>query len=1015
MELKQALGVLSITCCLAPNLYAGQTQFPQAPQSFDNSVITFEGATIHFANGQTINNGKMAIQSGKILAIGDDLDSIKGSTVINLKGMHVYPGFIDPLTSYGLNFKYDFKKSEQPVYQIDRQGGIASNQAIHAEQAWVEHFNADPKAAKTFINNGFTSVATVVNDGIFQGQAAVVSLADRATPDVIYKATANHYLSFDKGASTMEYPTSTMGAMALIRQTFSDADWYQQNANKQGANYSQGKVEFNAALAALANNEQAIIFSTHTPNDLLRASLLVNQAKRSGIYVASGREYQKIDQIKDQIEGLILPLTLPNAPKISSITEAYDVSLSALRHWERAPTNAATLESAKVPFSFTNKGIKPEKFLPRVREFVNAGLSQQQALKALTQIPAKQLGIDNISGDLKPGYYADFIIADGNLFEEGEIISVYTQGQANPVKDNHFSKYLGQYQLTVENVELLLELAEQKGKLQVQLQLGEQQLDVSQANMTLSNLDLVANLAPAGFNQGKLVSLNFANDTISGQLHLAAGNYQPISGIKLEPQSSPQDKKTTSKPAAMVSKLTSPFSSFGLQQQPKQQNIHIKNVTVWTSAKAGKLNNYDVIIEDGEIIEIGKNLDTPSDFTVIDGSNKHLTAGIIDEHSHIAINGGVNEASDAITAEVTIEDVVNPDDIHIYRSLAGGVTTAQLLHGSANPIGGRSALIQLKWGQSAQDMLLTQAPAIKFALGENVKQSNWGDKYRSRFPQTRMGVTAMFDYAFSSAKDYQQRLADYEDLSRSEKRMFAAPRPDHRLDNMVQVLQNKRDIHIHSYVQSEILAFIDIAEKYDIKIGTFTHILEGYKAAPEIAAHGAGASTFSDWWAYKYEVIDAVPHNACLMHEQGVLTSINSDDNEMQRRLNQEAAKSIMYCGMSEIDALNMITINPAKQLKIDGFTGSIEVGKQADIVLWDTHPLSVYAQVESTWIDGRKYYDRQQNSQQQIQDNMEKQALLEKLLSSDFTQNDGELTPEPEPAETWHCDTVTAHHHGEH
>ena len=384
----------------------------------------------------------------------------------------------------------------------------------------------------------------------------------------------------------------------------------------------------------------------------------------------------------------------------------------------------------------------------------------------------------------------------------------------------------------------------------------------------------------------------------------------------------------------------------------------------------------------------------------------HLTPGMIDEHSHVAIEAGVNEGTDAVTSEVRIGDVLNPEDINLYRGLAGGTTTAQLLHGSANPIGGQAQVIQFRWGENAEGLKMKAAPpSIKFALGENVKQSNWGDAFTERYPQTRIGVETTIRDAFQAAKEYKTQLAAYNTLSKRQREQVAPPRIDYRLQALVEILDKQRFIHTHSYVASEILMLIELADEMGFNITTFTHILEGYKTAKEMVAHGASASTFADWWAYKMEVQDAIPTNACLMAEQGVNVSINSDDAGLQRRLNQEAAKSVMYCGMSEHDALKMVTINPAMQLKIDAVTGSIKAGKQADFVLWNTHPLSVYSQAQQTWIAGTKYFDINTDKQLQQQLEAEKTALIQKVLGAGDAAKAGDTEAYKQDEPEWHCE----------
>jgi imidazolonepropionase-like amidohydrolase len=423
-----------------------------------------------------------------------------------------------------------------------------------------------------------------------------------------------------------------------------------------------------------------------------------------------------------------------------------------------------------------------------------------------------------------------------------------------------------------------------------------------------------------------------------------------------------------------------PFSPFGFKQLPGQEVWHLKGATVWTNTAQGKLENAEVLIADGKVQAVGKNLLSPPGAKVVDAQGMHITPGIIDEHSHIAISGDVNEGSHAITAEVRIGDVIDCENVNIYRQLSGGVTTSQLLHGSANPIGGQSAIIKLRWGAAPEDMKFAAAPGfIKFALGENVKQSNWGDPFQTRYPQTRMGVEQFIRDAFIAAIDYRkQRDAGLTGLATG-----IPTRRNLQLETLLEIMDGKRFITCHSYVQSEITMLMRLAESVGFKINTFTHVLEGYKIADKLLAHGANASTFSDWWAYKYEVIDAIPYNASILQKVGVNVCINSDDAEMGRRLNQEAGKSVKYGGMSEEDALKMVTLNPAKALHIDQYVGSIEHGKDADLVIWSDHPLSVYAVVQKTFIDGRLYFDRDRDHEMQLWVTAERQRLVQKMLDS--------------------------------
>jgi len=407
----------------------------------------------------------------------------------------------------------------------------------------------------------------------------------------------------------------------------------------------------------------------------------------------------------------------------------------------------------------------------------------------------------------------------------------------------------------------------------------------------------------------------------------------------------------------------------------------IKNATVLTVTK-GTIENGDVLIRNGKIAAVGKNLKTPAGATVIDATGLYLLPGIIDCHSHIAVDGGVNEGSIAVSSMVGIEDVIDPEDIDIYRDLAGGVTTANVLHGSANPIGGLNAVIKLRWGQDARGLLFEGAkPGIKFALGENPKRSNFTPPpgVPQRYPATRMGVMDVIREAFIDAREYRQKWQDYQKRVAAGEKNLLAPRRDLKLEPLVEILEGKRLVHAHCYRADEILQLIRLAEEFGFKIATFQHVLEGYKVAKEIAAHGAGASTFSDWWAYKVEAYDAIPYNAALMTQKGVVVSINSDSAEEARHLNQEAGKTVKFGGLSETEALKLVTLNPAKQLQIADRVGSIEVGKDADLVIYNHHPLSVYAVPQKVLIDGQVYFDREQDRARRAEIEKEKQALKEK------------------------------------
>ncbi len=412
----------------------------------------------------------------------------------------------------------------------------------------------------------------------------------------------------------------------------------------------------------------------------------------------------------------------------------------------------------------------------------------------------------------------------------------------------------------------------------------------------------------------------------------------------------------------------------GLAQQPRV--IALRGGTVYTITK-GTLPNATVLIRDGKIAAVGTAVTVPPDAQVMDATGKHITPGIIDAHSHIA-NDSINEGGTTVSSMTGMADVLDPTDISIYRDLAGGLTTANILHGSANPIGGKNAVIKLRWGvKKAEELLFEGAlPGIKFALGENPKDLRPGQiTGPRRYPVTRQGVEFVIRDAFTRAKAYQKSWKDYEKAKAASPDAMP-PRRDLQLEPLVEILEGKRLVHAHSYRADEILMMLRLAEEMGFKIATLQHVLEGYKVAKEIAAHGAGASTFSDWWGYKIEADDAIPHNAAIMVRKGVLVSINSDSAEHARRLTMEAAKSVRWGGLSEDEALALVTINPARQLRIDSRVGSLEVGKDADITVWTHHPLSSYTTADRVYIDGKQYYDRKVDETRLTEVAKQKEAL---------------------------------------
>ena len=443
------------------------------------------------------------------------------------------------------------------------------------------------------------------------------------------------------------------------------------------------------------------------------------------------------------------------------------------------------------------------------------------------------------------------------------------------------------------------------------------------------------------------------------------------------------------------------------------ETVLIKNATVLTVSK-GRIENGSVLVQDGKIAAVGHGINAPSGATVINGAGLFLTPGLIDCHSHTAIEGSVNEGGLSDTAMVDVRDVLNPYDVNIYRAIAGGVTVSNVLHGSANAIGGKTVVIKLRWGKTAPELLFEGAkPGIKFALGENPKRQGYPVDFLNpnsrerRFPGTRLGVEDVIREDFTRAKNYQKEWQAYrERVTRGESPI--PPRKDLQMEALVEVLEGNRYLHCHGYRSDELLMLMKLSDELGFKIRTFQHALEAYKVAKEIEERHIGVSTFSDWWAYKIEAIDAIPYNAAICVKKGIITSLNSDSNELQRHLNYEAAKTMRYGGLSEEEALALVTLNPAKQLGIDNRVGSIEVGKDADLVLWSKHPLSNYSKPLKVWIDGNEYFDTARDLTQRTELAEKKKALLDKEKAAEEAEKKKPAEKPPEnPKQTKWAEAV--------
>lgn len=971
-----------------------QETFPiNATSNPNHTVYAFTNATLIISEEQQIKNGTLLIKDGFITASGENIKVPEGAVTVDLKGKFIYPGLIDPYTNYGIPEPKRVSNGPGPQMVTNIKGAYGWNQAIKAETDAVRLFNGDGKVAEEMRGLGFGAVLTFQKDGIVRGSAAVVSLGDGKENELVIKDKAAAMYSFEKGTSTQDYPSSLMGAIALLRQTYLDADWYKKDKTKK---------EFNLSLQAF-NDLQLLpqVFETTNKFNVLRADKIGDEFKVSYIMKGSGTEYQRLDDLKTSNCKFIIPLNFPLAYDVEDAYDASNISFADLKHWDMAPVNPFALEKYFIPFALTTADLKEKKdFWKNLRKAIKYGLSEKQALKALTTTPAEMLNLSDKLGKLKPGMIANFIVASGNLFDEKTILyENWIQGKMYRLKDYNLVDIRGNYDLKYgsQQQQLIIEGEADKPK-------GKLIIDTAKTtvNITVAGSSVALTFKPKGQEETIRLSGDFSDHPLrmKGKGQISNGEWVDWTATFQSPVTEQPEKKDSAKQEQqpVFGKVIYPFCAYGkpleehngfdkyiTEFKNRYDAILIKHVTVWTNEAEGVLQNRDVYMTEGHIVRIADDIEAPklAFAKVIDGTGKHLTAGIIDEHSHIAIANGVNEGTQACSGEVRIGDVIDAEDINIYRQLSGGVTCSQLLHGSANPIGGQSAIIKLRWGKSPEQMKFAKADGfIKFALGENVKQSNWGDFNTIRFPQSRMGVEQIFYDYFIRARQYDNKQKAFAALPDKLKATATPVRRDLELEAVAEILNKKRFITCHSYVQSEINMLMHVGDSLGFKVNTFTHILEGYKVADKMKARGIGAATFSDWWAYKMEVKEAIPYNASLLNQVGVVTAINSDDAEMGRRLNQEAAKCIKYGGMTEEEALKLVTLNPAKLLHLDQRVGSIKVGKDADVVLWSGHPLSIYSKVEKTIIDGQIYFDSEEDLQLRKSMEQERSRIIQKMLA---------------------------------
>lgn len=965
--------------------------------SIDNrhTVTALTNATVHLDATKSIEKATLLLSDNKILSIKRNGEVPKNAVQKDYTGMHIYPGFIHLDSSVGLPelpktapFRWGGKENLNSGIK----GAYNANEAIKASYEASKDYSIDTNNHKKLRSAGFTVALSHRKDGIMRGTSVLSHLNDQTEEQNIITSHAAQHFSFDKGTSKQTYPVSLMGTVALIRQTWLDAQWYSQQDEM---------IDFD--LAAINHNKTLPkIIATNTWAQTLLSAKIAAEFNTELVVKTAADSYKNIEAISQSGQTLIVPLSKPAAPAIKDQLDSWGVDYIDLKAWEVAPFNTVILEDKGVEFALVpdSKPKGTDNFLKDLRQAHQHGLSEQTIIKALTTIPAKILNNDDL-GSLKAGKYANFVVTTGPLLASNSLIAETWVAGQNHTINGIPNIQAGLYRLSngEDSYEFNLNLA--KGKITASTVDEDDETKYS----ILENGDFITLTV-----EDDEATLEFFGIVNNRQLKNLNANAWQIERLADVPSATANKKERPEKVMTKtIPSIPKPFSAYGMHDIDLNNSVLIKNATVWTNESTGILKDTDVLVIDGRIKNVGKNLSINQGGKVIDAKGKHLTSGIIDEHSHIALYS-VNDIT-VNAAMVRMEDAINPHHINIYRNLAGGVTAAQLLHGSANPIGGQSALVKLKWGvDKPDDLLIEDADGyIKFALGENVKRSRSADA--TRYPLTRMGVEQVYRDAFTQAKAYEKKWQDYNKLGSGAKKKASKPRKDLAMEATLEVLNQDRFVSCHSYVQSEINMLMHVADDFNFNINTFTHILEGYKVADKMQQHGVGASTFADWWAFKWEVNYAIPYNAALMNNAGVVTAINSDSGEMSRRLNQEAAKSIKYGGLSEVDAWKLVTLNPAKLLHLDDRMGSIKIGKDADLVLWSENPLSIYAKAEKTLIDGVTYYDRSQQNQIESLIADEKTRLIELSQKSPGKK----ASFKSKPPQSFECESITGYHEIDH
>ena len=900
--------------------------------------------------GVKLEGAAIVIDEGRIAAVGTNVDIPPHAERIDATGLTAYPGFVDASVHLGIPEKVrdetqrirteDFNPDPREGAEFETR--FAGRRGIRPQFRVLHLFAPDEKALSAHRAAGFTAALVTPRDGIFSGASDVFFLSGDPIRRAAFLPSVAMHTSFTTGEEG-EYPRTLLGVFAQFRQVLLDARWYakwQKFAERHPTSSQRSPTdEALAALQPILAREQRVIFEANSDLEILRALDLCKEFNLNVVISGAREAYKVLDRLKADRVPLIVSLKFEEEPEYgkkkgkSPPRGKPDAKLQSEGETEK--------ESQTPPDEAVEGEKKDEKKEKEKRIYEPLKVRQEQ----------RRLWEEHAANIIR-------------LHEAGVPFALSTRDFEKP------SEFLKNLRLVIErglpedaalaaltvNPADLLKAGEQLGRVRpgqvANLTLMDKPLSDKKAKVKFVFIDGKKFKIEEEEKEGEVGMGRFARGRRGEEPEKEEAQEEESEEPSTEAAAAPDEKVEMDKGPTFASEI----EADRVPQTRTGGNVLIQNATI-IPVSSPTLENASILIRNGKIEALGQIPNVPAGVTIIDGTGKFVIPGFVDCHSHLGLDG-VNESANAISAEVRIADVIDPHSVGIYRAVAGGTTTHHAMHGSANPIGGQNVILKLKYGRPASDMILRDAPpTIKFALGENVTQTNFQPNWGKRFPNTRMGVEAVMRAALEGGKRYQHEWDGYERRAKTGEDLLP-PRHDLRLQSLSDVLAGKLTVHSHCYRSDEILRLLAVAEDYGFRIGTLQHVLEGYRIAPEIARHGAGASTFSNFWAYKVEAYGAIPHNAALMTENGINVSVNSDSPNTIRFFGLEAAKCIKWGGLDEVEALKLVTLNPAMQLQIDNHVGALEAGKDGDIAIFNGHPLNSFARCVMTLIDGEVYFE---------------------------------------------------------